>query len=111
MPSGYLAATWPERARPRAPEGEPAPGPRPAALMRCRPGCRCRRRRLRRPPARWGGGLPQYAVGHLDRGARIRAAGATLPGLAGCGAAYDGIGIPAWIASAARAADHAPARP
>ncbi len=49
---------------------------------------------------RWGGALPQYAVGHLDRVARIRAAVAELSGLALCGAAYDGIGIPACIASA-----------
>lgn len=54
---------------------------------------------------RWGGGLPQYAVGHLDRVARIRAEVARLPGLAVCGAAYDGVGIPAVIASARRAAD------
>jgi oxygen-dependent protoporphyrinogen oxidase len=52
---------------------------------------------------RWGGGLPQYAVGHLDRAARIRAAVAAVPGLAVCGAAYDGVGIPAVIASARRA--------
>ncbi len=55
--------------------------------------------------SRWGGGLPQYAVGHLDRVARIRAGVASLPGLAVCGAAYDGIGIPACIASARLAAD------
>ena len=54
---------------------------------------------------RWGGGLPQYAVGHLDRVARIREDVARLPGLAVCGAAYDGVGIPAVIASARRAAD------
>jgi protoporphyrinogen/coproporphyrinogen III oxidase len=53
---------------------------------------------------RWGGALPQYAVGHLDRVARIRAAVAAVPGLAVCGAAYDGVGIPAVIASARRAA-------
>ena len=53
---------------------------------------------------RWGGGLPQYAVGHLDRVARIRAAVAGVPGLAVCGATYDGVGIPAVIASAHRAA-------
>ena len=53
---------------------------------------------------RWGGGLPQYAVGHLDRVARIREAVAAVPGLAVCGAAYDGVGIPAVIASARRAA-------
>jgi protoporphyrinogen/coproporphyrinogen III oxidase len=52
---------------------------------------------------RWGGGLPQYAVGHLDRVARVRAAVAGVPGLAVCGAAYDGVGIPAVIASAHRA--------
>ncbi len=52
---------------------------------------------------RWGGGLPQYAVGHLDRVARIRAGIADVPGLAVCGAAYDGVGVPAVIASAHRA--------
>ncbi len=42
---------------------------------------------------RWGGGLPQYAVGHLDVVARLRAA---LPArLAVAGAAYDGVGVPA----------------
>jgi protoporphyrinogen/coproporphyrinogen III oxidase len=54
---------------------------------------------------RWGGGLPQYSVGHLDRVARIRAGIAKLPGVAVCGAAYDGVGIPACIASARLAAD------
>jgi oxygen-dependent protoporphyrinogen oxidase len=53
---------------------------------------------------RWGGGLPQYAVGHLDRVARIRAAVARQPGLAVCGAAYDGLGIPACIGTARAAA-------
>jgi oxygen-dependent protoporphyrinogen oxidase len=52
---------------------------------------------------RWGGALPQYAVGHLDRVARIRSAVAAVPGLAVCGAAYDGVGIPAVIGSARRA--------
>jgi protoporphyrinogen/coproporphyrinogen III oxidase len=54
--------------------------------------------------SRWGGGLPQYAVGHLDRVARIRTAVAAVSGLAVCGAAYDGVGIPAVIGSARRAA-------
>jgi len=54
---------------------------------------------------RWGGGLPQYAVGHLDRVARIRAGVAQVPGLAVCGAAYDGVGIAAVVGSAHRAAD------
>ena len=49
---------------------------------------------------RWGGALPQYTVGHLGRVARIRAAVGREPGLAVCGAAYDGIGIPACIATA-----------
>jgi oxygen-dependent protoporphyrinogen oxidase len=53
---------------------------------------------------RWGGALPQYTVGHLDRVARIRAAVAAQPGLAVCGAAYDGVGIPACIATARTAA-------
>ncbi len=52
---------------------------------------------------RWGGSLPQYAVGHLDRVATIRAEVARVPGLAVCGAAYDGIGIPACISSAHQA--------
>lgn len=50
--------------------------------------------------SRWGGGLPQYTVGHLDRIRRIREGISGLPGLAVCGAALDGIGIPACIASA-----------
>jgi protoporphyrinogen/coproporphyrinogen III oxidase len=53
---------------------------------------------------RWGGGLPQYGVGHVARVARVRAAVAAHPGLAVSGAAYDGIGIPACVASAERAA-------
>lgn len=52
---------------------------------------------------RWGGALPQYAVGHLAQVARIRADVARHPGLAVCGAAYDGVGIPAVIGSARRA--------
>jgi oxygen-dependent protoporphyrinogen oxidase len=55
---------------------------------------------------RWGGGLPQYGVGHVDRVARIRSAVADVPGLAVCGAAFDGIGIPACIASARAAVEH-----
>jgi oxygen-dependent protoporphyrinogen oxidase len=54
---------------------------------------------------RWGGGLPQYALGHVERVARVRAAVAAIPGLAVCGATYDGVGIPACIASAHMAAD------
>ncbi|MDQ8703644.1 protoporphyrinogen oxidase [Streptomyces sp. LHD-70] len=54
---------------------------------------------------RWDDGLPQYPVGHHARVARIRAHVAELPGLAVCGAAYDGVGIPACIASAQSAVD------
>ncbi|WP_030434059.1 protoporphyrinogen oxidase [Actinoplanes subtropicus] len=60
------------------------------------------------PPAaswvqRWGGGLPQYAPGHR---ARVAFARAQLPrGLALAGAAFDGVGIPACIASGERAAE------
>jgi len=53
---------------------------------------------------RWGGGLPQYNVGHLDRVARIRAAVAAQPGLAVAGAAYDGVGIPACVGTGRSAA-------
>lgn len=52
---------------------------------------------------RWGGALPQYAVGHLDLVDAVRAEVEGVPGLAVCGAAYDGVGIPACIASARRA--------
>ena len=54
---------------------------------------------------RWGGGLPQFAVGHLERVRRIRVAVSRAPRLAVCGAAYDGLGIPACIASGVLAAD------
>lgn len=54
---------------------------------------------------RWGGGLPQYAVGHLERMSAVEATIAGVPGLEVCGAAYGGVGIPAVIASARAAAD------
>ncbi|MDG9717885.1 protoporphyrinogen oxidase [Streptomyces sp. DH24] len=54
---------------------------------------------------RWTDGLPQYPVGHHARVARIRARVAQLPGLAVCGAVYDGVGIPACVASAYAAVD------
>jgi oxygen-dependent protoporphyrinogen oxidase len=52
---------------------------------------------------RWGGGLPQYAPGHVARVAAVRAA---LEGsnIALAGAAYDGIGIPACVKSGRAAA-------
>jgi oxygen-dependent protoporphyrinogen oxidase len=52
---------------------------------------------------RWGGGLPQYLVGHPARVAAIRAAVAQVPGLAVAGAAFEGVGVPACIRDAHRA--------
>ncbi|KOG30585.1 protoporphyrinogen oxidase [Streptomyces resistomycificus] len=54
---------------------------------------------------RWDNGLPQYPVGHHARVARVREHVGALPGLAVCGAVYDGVGIPACIASAYAAVD------
>ncbi len=51
---------------------------------------------------RWGGGLPQYAVGHLDLVRRLRAS--LPPGIAVAGAAYDGVGVPAVARSGQEAA-------
>lgn len=53
---------------------------------------------------RWGGALPQYAVGHVERVTRIRAAVESTPGLAVCGAVYDGVGVAACVAAARAAA-------
>jgi protoporphyrinogen/coproporphyrinogen III oxidase len=55
--------------------------------------------------SRWGGGLPQYPVGHRQLVAQLRAEVQDIPGLGIAGAALDGIGIPACLASAQRAAD------
>ncbi|MFH9083839.1 protoporphyrinogen oxidase [Streptomyces sp. NPDC017673] len=60
---------------------------------------------LRTRVTRWTDGLPQYPVGHHARVARVREHIAKLPGLAVCGAQYDGVGIPACIASAYAAVD------
>lgn len=60
-------------------------------------------RPVARQVTRWGASLPQYAVGHVDRVVRIREAVAAVPGLAVCGATYDGVGIAACIASADQA--------
>lgn len=51
---------------------------------------------------RWGGGLPQYAVGHRALVDRARAG--LPPTLEASGAAYDGVGIPACIGSGRAAA-------
>ncbi|WP_166350322.1 protoporphyrinogen oxidase [Phytoactinopolyspora limicola] len=54
---------------------------------------------------RWGGALPQYAVGHLDRVARVLDAVKQVPGLAVCGAVYAGVGVAACVATAEEAAE------
>ncbi len=55
---------------------------------------------------RWGGGLPQYQVGHLDAVARWRAAVHAVPGLTVCGALWDGVGLAGCLRSARSAAEH-----
>ncbi|WFB10672.1 FAD-dependent oxidoreductase [Streptomyces sp. LX-29] len=54
---------------------------------------------------RWIDGLPQYGAGHPARVTRVRDALGRLPGLALCGAAYDGVDITDCVASGQRAAD------
>ncbi|MFD7263876.1 protoporphyrinogen oxidase [Streptomyces sp. NPDC059874] len=53
---------------------------------------------------RWDRGLPQYGIGHHARVARIREAASKLPGLALCGAAYEGVGVAACVATGRTAA-------
>lgn len=53
---------------------------------------------------RWGGGLPQYAVGHLDRMAAVTEEVARIDGLEVCGAAYAGVGIGPCLEGAVAAA-------
>ncbi|MFK0231915.1 protoporphyrinogen oxidase [Streptomyces vinaceus] len=60
---------------------------------------------------RWDRGLPQYSVGHHARVARIREATSKLPGLVVCGAAYEGVGVAACVATARQAAHHLLTRP
>ncbi|USX48065.1 protoporphyrinogen oxidase [Lentzea sp. HUAS12] len=59
---------------------------------------------------RWGGGLPQYGVGHVDLVETIERGIADVPGLSVAGATLHGVGVPACIASgdaaAARVAAH-----
>lgn len=52
---------------------------------------------------RWGGALPQYAPGHVDRVAAARSGLPASVQLAGAG--YDGVGIPACVRSGEAAAD------
>ncbi len=54
---------------------------------------------------RWGGGLPQYTPGHLDRVRALEEGVAALPGLAVAGAALHGVGVPACVGTARAAAE------
>lgn len=54
---------------------------------------------------RWGGGLPQYEVGHLDLVRTVNDDVASVPGLQVCGAAYEGVGIAAVVATGRAAAE------
>ncbi|MEI2641336.1 MAG: hypothetical protein V9G10_03130 [Candidatus Nanopelagicales bacterium] len=49
---------------------------------------------------RWEQSLPQYNVGHRTRVSETREWLLNTPGLALCGAAFEGVGIPACIGSA-----------
>ncbi len=53
---------------------------------------------------RWGGSLPQYAVGHRRRVERIALGLRETPTLALCGAAYEGVGVAACVGTAYEAA-------
>ena len=54
---------------------------------------------------KWGGGLPQYGVGHAAAVAEIERAVADVPGLAVAGATFRGVGIPACVRAATAAAE------
>ncbi|MGD9989636.1 protoporphyrinogen oxidase [Pseudonocardia sp.] len=54
---------------------------------------------------RWGGGLPQYAVGHVATVAALEDAVAAEPRLAVAGAALHGVGVPACVGTARAAAE------
>lgn len=53
---------------------------------------------------RWQQAMPQYHVGHAERVDRIFSQARRLPGLALCGNAYRGVGVPACIESGQAAA-------
>jgi oxygen-dependent protoporphyrinogen oxidase len=54
---------------------------------------------------RWDGGMPQYALGHLERIEVIEDAVSRMPGVAVAGNMLRGVGLPDCIASGERAAD------
>jgi protoporphyrinogen/coproporphyrinogen III oxidase len=53
---------------------------------------------------KWGGGLPQYGVGHTSLIAEIERAVEAVPGLEVTGASFRGVGIPACVDAATAAA-------
>lgn len=53
---------------------------------------------------RWGGGLPQYGVGHAELVAAVRHRVAGLDGLEVAGSWLDGVGVPACVSTGERAA-------
>jgi oxygen-dependent protoporphyrinogen oxidase len=53
---------------------------------------------------RWLNCMPQYRIGHVELVAKIKHQTAEYPGLAVAGCSYDGVGIPACIASGKAAA-------
>jgi protoporphyrinogen/coproporphyrinogen III oxidase len=56
---------------------------------------------------RWPAAMPQYAVGHLDRVAKIEEIVARIPSLFLAGAAYRGVGVPDCVHSGELAAEAA----
>ncbi len=64
-----------------------------------------RREPLETRLVRWGGGLPQYLVGHQARVDAVRSAVTEVPGLAIAGAAFRGVGVPACIRDGLHALD------
>ncbi|MEV1293447.1 protoporphyrinogen oxidase [Pseudonocardia sp. NPDC049635] len=59
---------------------------------------------------RWGGGLPQYGVGHTGTVAALESAVTAEPGLAVAGALLHGVGVPACVGTARAAAEQIAAR-
>ncbi len=53
---------------------------------------------------RWPNSMPQYAVGHLEKLAKVKVAMQDLPMLQLCGNAYQGVGIPQCVNSGREAA-------
>lgn len=92
------------RARLRQRDPDSAPGPAPARRNSWSAPRSARRASPSPHGDALGPGLPQYGVGHHERVARVRGAAARLPGLALRGAAYEGAGVAAFVATGRGAA-------